>query len=179
MKKILSLSLTLIIFVVSVNLPIIPYTDAECHPAYESFMNYLPSCNLCSENVKTVTLSSAILYSGHSANLSVLATANYSFALNDPVCNSVHIVSLVLWRSNQTMITLWDNSSIPTSASNQIDFDMVHSTNNLLSEASVTSFDYYPTVHSGPALPILAGESYNYVITFDNGQQVGGNLIAQ
>jgi undecaprenyl pyrophosphate phosphatase UppP len=124
-------------------------------------------------------MSSATLYAGYSSNSSTPATANYSFALNNPACSSAHIISLVLWSGNQTMITHWDNSTNPTSASNLINFGSVLSANNLLPKAGATSFEYYPTVLTGSVQAISAGQVYNFVIAFDNGQSISGSWIAQ
>jgi hypothetical protein len=190
-KAVLSFFLALLILIISVNLPVVAYTDYNCQTQYESFVNYAFPCGflawlegglvcLYAGNVQTITLSSATLYAGYSATASSNATSSFKFSLNNPQCTPAHITSLEVWNVNQTaMITNWNNSTAPSSAANYINFTSRQSQSSLVQVVSVTSFSYYPEVVSGPAQAWVTGKPYNYVINFDNGQSVSGTLIAQ
>ena len=183
-KVIVSSLLAVLVLVVMVNLPIITYTNHNCKTSYESYMTYEFPCGLfalCvfSSPVKSTTLVSGTLYSGKSATVSSPSTSSFSLGLYNPACNSIYITSLSLWKSNQTMIAQWDNSTGTSSASNLVDFSAGHLHNNLLPPANESSFIYYPTVLSGPAETIGSGQAYNYEINFSNGQSISGEFIAQ
>ncbi len=125
---------------------------------------------LFGSNVKTVTLSSATLYGGtEGAALGVpAATSSYiTFSLNNPGTAST-ITGITLTGSAITAITTWEN---------QGGTDLLLSGNNALAGGQVSSFTFYPY---GNALnTITTGQTFNYVISFANGQSVSGSLIAQ
>ena len=129
---------------------------------------------LFGSNVKTVTLSSATLYGGtEGAALGVpAATSSYlTFSLNNPGTAST-ITGITLTGSAITAVTTWENSGPGGTAT-----DFMLSGNNALAGGQVSSFTFYPY---GNALnTITTGQTFNYVISFANGQSVSGSLIAQ
>jgi hypothetical protein len=162
----------------------------------------------CSGVVKTITLSSAYLYSGQAATNSAFATSSLLISFNNPGSNT-RITSLVLWSgsttttnrfyngtqfypagngtifvavsgggTNVTMITSWDNSTQPSSAGNLILFNSSQLGNNVLSSGRVASFTYYPESFGSPLL-IAKGQIFNYAVSFSNGDSISGSLIAQ
>lgn len=183
-KIAISVFLTLFFLVVALNLPFIPYySEAYCHTEYESYLSYEFPCgifNFCADlnDVGSVTISSASLHAGYSANSSTTATASFSITLRNPACNSSFVSSVIL-TGNQIPIILWDNSTSPSSAGNLIDFSSAHLSNILLPAPRVTSFVFYPAVQSGQSQLLMNGKEYNYVISIANGQSVSGSLIAQ
>ncbi len=125
---------------------------------------------LFGSNVKTVTLSSATLYGGtEGAALGVpAATSSYvTFSLNNPGTAST-ITGITLTGSAITAVTTWENSG---------GTGFLTSGNNALAGGQVTSYTFYP--YGTAANTITTGQTFNYVISFANGQSVSGSLIAQ
>jgi flagellin-like protein len=125
---------------------------------------------LFGSNVKTVTLSSATLYGGtEAAALGVpLATSSYvTFSLNNPGTAST-ITGVTLTGSAITAVTTWENAG---------GTGFLTSGNNNLAGGQVTSYTFYP--YGSGTNTITTGQTFNYVISFANGQSVSGSLIAQ
>ena len=145
---------------------------------------------LFGSNVKTVTLVSATLYGGVTSTSSAVATASLSISLNNPGSQS-YITTLTLTGTGlPAPLTVWDNSSLAQSSSNQISFasaiyqgaptvlcPVAKWNNNAMCAGQVTSFTYYPFYALAPS--VTTGQTFNYVINFANGQSVSGALIAQ
>ena len=133
---------------------------------------------LFGSNVKTVTLSSATLYGGVSADPVTTATSSLTLSLNNPGSASA-ITSLTLTGTGlQSPITTW--SGVPNAGGAQIVFVNSYdslSIYNALSPGQVTSYTFYPSTSA--SVPITTGQTFNYVINFANGQSVSGSLIAQ
>ena len=132
---------------------------------------------LFGSNVKTVTLASATLYGGVTADPITLATSSMTLALNNPGSAS-SITSLTLTGTGlNAPVTVWSTTS---STASQITFVNSYNANspNAMSPGQVTSFTFYPVTLSG-SVPVTTGQTFNYVINFANGQSVSGSLIAQ
>ena len=131
---------------------------------------------LFGSNVKTVTLTSGTLYGGVSAcsvcTTKVTGTSSLSFSLNNPGSATV-ITSVTITGAGITAIDTWALNSGNTT---QVAFASPMNGNAMLPGA-VTPFTYYPT--SNPSQSITTGQTFNYVINFQNGQSVSGALIAQ
>jgi flagellin-like protein len=124
---------------------------------------------LFGSNVKTVTLSSATLYGGtEPAALAPAASgATYmTFSLNNPGSAST-VTSVTLTGAGITAVTQWGNNG---------GTDYLLSGNNALSAGQVSSYTFYPY---GTSQTITTGQTFNYVISFANGQSVSGSVIAQ
>jgi len=134
---------------------------------------------LFGSNVKTVTLSSGTLYGGVTADPATTSTSSLTFSLNNPG-SATTITGVTLTGSGLTStITAWDTGSLPSPAANNINFQQAYGAGNpnAMPPGTVTSFTFYPW--SAASQPILTGQTFNYVITFANGQSVSGSLIAQ
>ena len=142
---------------------------------------------LFGSNVKTVTLASATLYGGVSATGNSAATSSLTVALNNPG-SQTYITSVTLTGAGlNTPIVVWDNTSAAQTSSNKITFSSASMAsngcpnptwnNNVLCAGAVSSFTIYP--YQPTAVPITTGQTFNYVINFQNGQSVSGSLIAQ
>jgi flagellin-like protein len=126
---------------------------------------------LFGSNVKTVTLSSATLYGGTEAALITGASTAYiTFSLNNPGTGST-VTGLTLTGSGITAVTNWYVSGGASFSQSPAQIG-----SNSLPGGQVTSYTYFPF---GVSQPITTGQTYNYVVTFANGQSVSGSLIAQ
>jgi len=182
-KIVLSVFVFLFILFIIANLPIIAYGYDTCsgRTEYESFVAYQFPCSLCLfNNLETVTLSSASLSSGLTATNSSAATSSFVIALDNPCVVTTYVTSLSLSAGNyySPTITSWDNSTQPSSPSNLIAFNSGHPGNNVLASSAVTSLTFYPENAASPQ-QISKGETFNYVIAFQNGQSVSGLLVAK
>ena len=125
---------------------------------------------LFGSNVKTVTLSSATLYGGTeqaSTGLPIASGATYmTFALNNPGSIST-ITGITLTGAGVSSISTWETSG---------GTDFGTSPYNVLAAGQVTSYTFYPY---GTIQSITTGQTFNYVISFANGQSVSGSVIAQ
>jgi len=124
---------------------------------------------LFGSNVKTVTLSSATLYGGtEPAALGVPATgATYmTFSLNNPGSAST-ITTITITGAGITATSTWGTSTGTS---------YLLAGNNALAAGQVTAYTFYPY---GTAQSITTGQTFNYVISFANGQSVSGSVIAQ
>jgi flagellin-like protein len=124
---------------------------------------------LFGSNVKTVTLSSATLYGG--TMVAAIGTtgsgATYmTFSLNNPGSAST-VTSITLTGAGITAVTSWQNSGGTA---------YLLSGNNALAAGQVSSYTFFPY---GTAQSITTGQTFNYVISFANGQSVSGSVIAQ
>jgi flagellin-like protein len=125
---------------------------------------------LFGSNVKTITLSSATLYGGieSAARGGSLSGSSYmTFSLNNPGSAS-SISSITLTGSGIAAITTWENSG---------GTDFLQSGNNYLSGGQVSPYTLYP--YGNNLNTITTGQTFNYVISFANGQSVSGSLVAQ
>ena len=144
---------------------------------------------LFGSNVKTVTFSSATLYGGVAASTTVVSTSSLTMSLNNPGSQS-YITSMTNTGAGLTTpIAAWDNTSAIRVAGNTINFGSASMAiggcpapvwnNNVLCPGQVTSFTVYPEQGAGAGIAITTGQTFNYVINFQNGQSVSGSLIAQ
>jgi flagellin-like protein len=131
---------------------------------------------LFGSNVKTVTLTSATLYGGITANGSNAATASLTFSLNNPG-SATAITSITLTGSGITPVTGWNKASGTASASDSWTTVYSASAENAMTAGAVTSFTFYPW--GANTQSITTGQTFNYVMNFANGQSVSGSLIAQ
>ena len=125
---------------------------------------------LFGSNVKTVTLSSATLYGGtEGSSLGIPAPGStyITFSLNNPGSAST-ITGITLTGAGISAITSWENVG---------GTDLFLSGNNFLSAGQVSSYTFYP--YGNAANLITTGQTFNYVISFSNGQSVSGSVIAQ
>ncbi len=183
-RVLLSFFVSLFIFFIIANLPIITYGYDGCtgKTQYESYMDYQFPCFFgCGFggvfNVKTITLSEVTLKGGTVATPSSPATATLTFSLNNPCpAESTFITSLNLTGSQISSIYNWDNNTRASSISNHVIFDSAHPGNNVIAP-NLDNFSYYP--ESNTQQQITAGLTFNYVISFHNGQSVSGSVTAQ
>jgi flagellin-like protein len=131
---------------------------------------------LFGSNVKTVTLSSATLYGGVTADPVTQATASLTISLNNPGSATV-ISSITLTGSGISTLTGWDTGNLQSVAPSLQYTPYTANSPNAMGPGTVTSFTFYPWAASSQA--VLTGQTFNYVITFANGQSVSGSLIAQ
>ena len=119
-----------------------------------------------------ITLSSATLYGGvTSDNTTLAATSSLTFSLNNPG-SATTITSVTLTGAGLTTpITTWNIAAAVHSSSY-----LVNNANSMTAGA-VTAFTFYPV--QSPSVPITTGQTFNYVMNFQNGQSVSGSLIAQ
>jgi len=145
---------------------------------------------LFGSNVKTVTLSSATLYGGTAASSAAVGTSSLTFSLNNPGSNSYITSITVTGAGLLTPITAWDNSSAIRGSTNTVNFGSASMAangcptptwnNNVLCPGQVSSFTLYlEQGASNPGVAITTGQTFNYVMNFQNGQSVSGALIAQ
>jgi flagellin-like protein len=138
---------------------------------------------LFGSNVKTITLSSATLYGG-STYSGGTATSSLSIALNNPG-SLTEISSLTLTGTGlAAAITSWCVNSLAgtggttcAGAQNPIVFGTPATDFNNVTAGAVSSLTFYPK--TGAAVTLNTGQTFNYVISFVNGQSVSGSLIAQ
>lgn len=128
--------------------------------------------------VQAIILSSATLYGGVTATAAAASTSSFTLSLNNPG-PATTITGITLTGSSISQITAWDATSSPGAAANTIDFAQAYAAGNpnAMAAGQVTSFTFYPW--SPVSESILTGQTFNYVITFANGQSVSGSLIAQ
>ena len=127
---------------------------------------------LFGSNVKTVTLSSATLYGGTEpiaiGNPPASGATYLQFSLNNPGSAST-ITGITMTGAGIASVTLWGTNGGSA-------FSV--SPNNVLSGGQVSSYTFYP-YGNAVAQTITTGQTFNYVISFANGQSVSGSLIAQ
>jgi flagellin-like protein len=127
---------------------------------------------LFGSNVKTVTLSSATLYGGNEpiaiGNPPASGATYMTFALNNPGSAST-ITSITLTGAGITSVTQWGTAS---------GTGYLTSPNNALAAGQVSSYTFYPYGNAA-VQAITTGQTFNYVISFGNGQSVSGSVIAQ
>ena len=133
---------------------------------------------LFGSNVKTVTLSSATLYGGVTADPATISTSSLTISLNNPG-SATTITSVTITGSGISPVNAWDTTSASGAAANTINFGLGYTAGNpnAMAPGTVTSFTFYPWVVASQS--ILTGQTFNYVINFANGQSVSGSLIAQ
>lgn len=132
---------------------------------------------VCTSPMKTVTLSRAVFYSGIAANSSSGATATLLTSFQNPgLVTYVSAVEITDAHNSALKIVTWDNSSLPSSPSNEIDFAL-RTGDNRIASATARSFTFYPMLSS--TMQIKKGTDYEYVVTFSNGQSVAGTVIAE
>jgi len=131
---------------------------------------------LFGSNVKTVTLSSATLYGGVSADPATTATSSLTLSLNNPGSATV-ITGITLTGAGISTITGWDTGSAQSAAPSLLFTPYTVNSPNAMAPGAVTSFTFYPWAAASQS--ILTGQTFNYVINFANGQSVSGSLIAQ
>ena len=124
-------------------------------------------------SVKFAKLSLVIFYEGvTSDNQSTAATSSFRLSLNN-AGNTESISSLTVTVSGTSnSITSWST----TPGAQPADSFFV-SGNNALPGGVTSSFTIYP-VHN-PSISINSGATYDYVISFSNGQSISGVLIVQ
>ena len=109
---------------------------------------------LFGSNVKNITLTSDTLYS----------SGTFQFALNNPGSLTT-ITQVVLTAGNGQSTTLTASSiSIGGTAGD-----------NTISGGAVSAV----TITVGSGLTLTSGQTYSFVITFENGQSISGSVIAQ
>ncbi len=131
---------------------------------------------LFGSNVKTVTLSSGTLYGGVSSDPATTATSSLTLSLNNPGSATV-ITGITLTGAGISTITGWDTATGPSAAPSLQFTGYTAGNPNAMSPGAVSSFTFYPWASTSQS--ILTGQTFNYVITFANGQSVSGSLIAQ
>ena len=87
-------------------------------------VNNVWPCELCSGNVKTVTLASAYLYSGNLSTSSSNATASFTFSLNNPG-STTFITSLTISSNGVTTISNWYNGTRSQTIVNSINGTLI------------------------------------------------------
>lgn len=185
-----SLVVLIIIILVVVNLPLMPHSVANiCNNSGCSTVTFRESlideefpCTfqvcLGIGNLRIVTVNLATLNAGYSATNSIPANASLSIVLQNPG-STTYIISILLYGgSDNVTLTSWDSNALACSSSNLIGFNSPQNDSNVRSSDKSSSFVFYPE-SSGHPLGILSGQTYNYVIDFQNGQSVSGSLIAQ
>jgi hypothetical protein len=125
---------------------------------------YITSLTLSSSGVATVTQKT--FYNGTSEEAVTNAT--------------VWVYSTTSESGKNLTTTSWDDDSQPSGSQNFINFNSKSSSyENAIPSGRVTTYTYYPAVTSSSSFEeIFAGQVYNYVITFANGQSVSGSLNA-
>ena len=133
---------------------------------------------LFGSNVKTVTLSSATLYGGVTASAAIAATSSITLSLNNPG-SATTVTGVTLTGAGISTVNAWDTGSAASPAASTVSFAQPYGAGNpnAMGPGQVTSFTFYPW--SAASQSILTGQTFNYVITFANGQSVSGSLIAQ
>jgi hypothetical protein len=131
---------------------------------------------LFGSNVKSLTLASATLYGGESANQTLPATSSLVFAIDNPG-SATYVTGVTLSGSDISTILAWDNSTAPSSVTNLILFDSSHAGNNAVAAGTVTSFAIHP--ETAIQENIATGQVFDYVVNFANGQSISGSLVGQ
>ncbi len=123
-------------------------------------------------DVKKITLRSAILYDGiTSDNITVTATSSLRFELNNPG-EATNITSLTITEEGLTNpVSSW--SITPNAQPGNSFFVDGH---NLVSAGQIISFTVYPV--QNPSVGILTGQTFDYTISFADGQSLSGSLVA-
>lgn len=131
---------------------------------------------LFGSNVKTLTISSIVLYGGVTATANQAATSSFGLSVNNPG-SATTIASITLTGSGITPITIWDLNA--SSGSGFVNFSSPYTPggDNGVDPGTVSQFTFYPFSNS-PQM-ILSGETLNYVISFANGESVSGTLVGQ
>ena len=128
---------------------------------------------LFGSNVKTVTLTSALLNSGSAS--SSCAGANFQMTFNDPGGNT-YISSLSLSAGGVAQSMTYYYETTPGTASTCASLTLSASTTNgnAINGGTTTQLDVFFATTG-----LNSGSTYSYVITFANGQSISGSLIAQ
>lgn len=127
-------------------------------------------------NVKEVLLTSVALYDGLAGNnLTTTATSFMVLTLRNPGL-ATNITSLSLQESGlRTPITVW--SLTPGAARGN---SLFSNGLNTVAGGKSTSFTIYPIgVSSSSSVAILTGQTYDYIISFGNGQSISSSLVAE
>ncbi len=124
-------------------------------------------------NVVMISLTSGVLYSGTTSDSATSATSSLSAALNNPG-PATYISGISLTGSGISSISTWCNSNVVACA--QINFAN-SGTGNALGPGQVTTLVFYPATPT--SITLRPGETFNYVISFANGQSISGSLVAQ
>jgi len=123
-------------------------------------------------NVNHVTLTSAIFTDGATSdNLSVSATASLQISMNNPDLTTT-VNSMKFSENGQGPLTSWSISRNPGAGNS-----FLVGGQNLVIGGRSTSLTLYPV--SNPSAEILPGATYDYIISFSNGQSISGALVAQ
>ncbi len=130
---------------------------------------------LFGSNVKTVTLVSATLYGGatgiNTGNKDA-GTSSLSVSLNNPG-SATTLTSLTLTGTAlSSPISAWNYTVTGTSG-----YFIFATTAPPMAPGQVSTYTFYGL--GTTAVPILTGQTFNYVINYQNGQSVSGSLIAQ
>ena len=133
-------------------------------------------CDCFCGNVRIVTLSTATLDAGVTASPASQATSELIMSFSNPG-SATTIVSVDLTGPNISAVTLWDEYPNADSSHTDLGAKYVDGGANSMSANQDTPFTFYPWTNSSDS--IVKGETYNYVISFANGQSVSGSPIAQ
>ena len=129
--------------------------------------------SLITPNVNRVLLTSMILYGGMTGdNITQRATSSMIIVLRNPGLTT-NITSIWLHTSSlQAPLVSWSN--VPGPAQENSFFS---GTEDVVLGGTATSSTIYPVYD--PPSPILSGETFEYIITFGNGQSLSGAILAQ
>lgn len=183
-KVAVSLVIALFALVLILNFPFLPtgmqttcdHANCNSHEVYESIMQvYLPcsflGCvNPGGSNVRTITEEYAILSSGSASTLQSRGTANLTMAFNNPD-QSTTISSISFLTPANISLTVYQCSS-GTSC------NVLSSSALTIPSGKITAFNTTETAFYFPN-PIVAGQTYSYLVSFSDGQSISGALNAQ
>jgi hypothetical protein len=130
------------------------------------------SFSLFRPNVNHISLTTVVLTDGVTTdNLTIAATASLQITLRNPDLNTT-LSSIRFSENGQNPLTTWSISSSPGHGNS-----FLVNGQSLVSGGRTTSLTLYPV--SSPSVEILPGATYDYIISFSNGQSISGALIAQ
>jgi hypothetical protein len=148
--------------------------------------------------VRTVTISSAALYSGKTASNQTTATSKFEITLNNPG-TATYIMSIVLTGNRSVpSVTYWSTTpsfdhtvvldeigtSKSISANETVDVGIMvqqaitkGNPANLLPTGTST-YTFYPVTNNG-SISLQSSQIFDFVLNFAFGQSVSGSLTAQ
>jgi flagellin-like protein len=136
---------------------------------------------LFGSNVKTIQLNSATLFGGPlpaSASCSTTGAAYISLALNNPGA-ATNISSITLTGSSLPSAVVPVGANAIWTTRGGACLPIVAATQPGVSAGAVTTLNVFFQSGSATVGTLTTGQTFNYVISFVNGQSVSGSLLAQ
>jgi len=116
-----------------------------------------------------IELVSVVLYSGVTSSAPVGGNSSFEFTIDNP--NSAKaIIGLILSGNGLSQINDWDDNGLSNSSPGTL-------SPNVAPQGTSIQFIFWPW--SNPSQSINSGQTYNYSISFSDGEVLSGSVVAQ